>query len=302
MFAEIRPHVGYLSLAAIGRHRRVIVANLNWDPLISQACTELGVPYRTFDLADSTRWQSIEELPDKSGVAVIHLHGVLGTRSGIASLETLSFTSEEEQLLSELVWANPTVIVGASLVDDTDLEAMFQRLGMGGGNAAARWLFARHGDGPPVPTTSMAAEHLARWPLNCTSSNDVDFDQLMVEILAEQVGFTYDELRKLRPTANLPTKDRLIYPDPELIKDRLNGQTIVLSGEPKLGKTTLAYILAWWRILWMHRENADSATAQSALGGYEDAATTLAALSTQGDDPTSRAATAGKSVLVLDDP
>ena len=302
LFAEVRPHIGYLSLAAIGRHRRVVVANLNWDPLVAEACAQLGVPCRSFDLADRQHWQLVNDLPADSGVVVIHIHGLLGYRSRIASLETLSFTPEEERLLAELVWANPTVIIGASLVDDTDLEAMFRRLGMKDDHAAARWLFARHGGTLPLPRTSMAAEHLSQWPLNCVASQYADFDELMLTILAEQVGFTYENLRMLRPTANLPTKENLIFPSPELIRDRLDSRTVVVSGEPRLGKTTLSYLMAWWRVLWDHPRGSEPATAHDALGGFEDVATTLAALSTQGDDPTAGAATAGKSVLVLDDP
>ena len=302
LFSEAKPHIGYLSLAAIGRHRRVVVANLNWDPLVSDACAQLGVPCQSFDLADEQHWPSISELPADSGVVVVHFHGQLGSRSRIATLETLSFTSQQEQFLVELVWSNPTVIIGTSLVDDTDLEAMFGRLGMKADHTAPRWLFVRHGEDLPLAWTSRAAEHLSQWPLNCVASEHVDFDELMLTILAEQVGFTYETLRKLRPTANLPAKENLIFPVPDLIRDRLDSRTIVVSGEPRLGKTTLAYLMAWWRILWDHPRGSGPAAAQDALGGYEDAATTLSALATQGDDPTAGAATAGKSVLVLDDP
>jgi len=302
LFNQVKPHIGYLSLAAIGRHRRVVVANLNWDPLVEKACAQLGVDYRSFDLADQERWQVIDELPADRGVVVIHFHGELGSRSRIASLETLSFTSHEEQFLAELVWCNPTVIIGASLVDDTDLEAMFRRLGMRADHSAARWLFARHSEAFPLPQTSMAAEHLSQWPLNSVASEYVDFDELMLTILAEQVGFTYDSLRRLRPTANLPARENLVFPDPKLIREQLHSHTIIVPGEPRLGKTTLAYLMAWWRILWNHPRGSRPATAHGALGGFEDAATTLAALATQGDDPTAGAATPGKSVLVLDDP
>jgi hypothetical protein len=302
LFRGARPYIGYLSLAALGRHRRVIVANLNWDPLVQQACAELQVPCVAFDLVDGAQWQTIEQLPPDVGVVDVHIHGMLGVRSAIASLETLSFTPGEEEFLASLVWANPTVIVGASLVEDTDLEAMFRRLGRVAESAAPCWLFARHGGNLPLPSTSMAAEHLAQWPLNSVASDSVDFDELVVTILAEQLGFGYESLRELRPTANLPLRENLVYPDPALIRDSTLSRTIVLSGEPKLGKTTLAYLLAWWRVLWTQPRGLEAAAVRGALGGYEDAATALAALATQGDDPTAGAATVGKSVLVLDDP
>jgi hypothetical protein len=303
LFEDISPYVGYMSLAALGKHRRVVVVNLNWDPLISMACERLGVPHQALDLADKAQWRGVNRLPEDKGIVVIHAHGMLGTRSGIATLETLSFTLQEEQFLGRLAWANPTVIVGASLVHDTDLEAMFRRLGTKSDSGVARWLFARQdGNRPVLPPASEAAGQLFRWPLNCVASDDVDFDLLLVTILAEQVGFTYEDLRAMRPTANLPEMGQLILPKSDLTRDHLNSRIIVLSGEPKLGKTTLAYLLGWWRTLWGHAPEAGDAPAPRALGGYEDTATTLAALATQGDDPTAGAATAGKKVLVLDDP
>jgi hypothetical protein len=303
LFEDISPYVGYLSLAALGRHRRVVVANLNWDPLIANACAALGVPCRSFDIADSSAYQMLDELQPNQGVVVIHLHGLLGTRSGISTLETLAFTEAEQRLLAEHVWVNPVVLVGASLVDDTDIEAMFMRLGVGTDGHPSKWLFARERKGlGALPPATMASRYMSSWPLNCIAYADVDFDELLVTILSEVIGFPYEELIRLRPTANLPEVDDLAFPVPDLLRRHLLSTAVVLAGEPKLGKTTLAHLLGWWRVLWSYDADEAVLPPVASLGAYEDAATTLAALASQGDDPTAGAGTHGKSTLVLDDP
>ena len=50
LFRDIVPGIGYRALAALGRTRRVNVLNLNWDPLVVEACARLGVPCDAYDI------------------------------------------------------------------------------------------------------------------------------------------------------------------------------------------------------------------------------------------------------------
>ena len=66
IFAQLRPHVGYRCLAALARSRRVVVINLNWDPLVTMACDLLNVPWVAYDIGDRAQWDASATLPNKS--------------------------------------------------------------------------------------------------------------------------------------------------------------------------------------------------------------------------------------------
>ena len=126
-FMDLTPFVGYRCLAVLGRSRRVLVVNMNWDPLLLAACDRLGVPCVSFDLRDAATWPDLSEMAAFTGVIDVHLHGDLADpRHGPADIRWP--TNDEVELLRGLHDGARRLYVGLSLTVDHDVAYLGQQL------------------------------------------------------------------------------------------------------------------------------------------------------------------------------
>jgi hypothetical protein len=307
LFDDIEPHVGYLSLAALAQSTRVLVVNLNWDPSLEIAALKrIGVSCKSIVLDEKNDLAAgLEEIEHCLGdrnirVVNLHLHGRLdGGDIRLAPKRTATFETETIKMLWNSFFTHPTVVVGASLKGERDVTGML--------TAAAQrvepkaepknspfWIFSRQSEQTDSPDDPVAAELLSRneCELNFQGDPFVDFDRIMVEILAERTG---------RPIRDVLTKtsvaersgSQLVFPAPKLLREYLlrNGRILALVGERKIGKTLTARLLAHWESL--HSDGGieicshwRSASCGRAVAALKEGTLVLAA----------------EDVLILDDP
>lgn len=242
------PYLGYRAMAAIAQSIRVLVLNLNWDSAFENACESLGVICATCDIDDP---DSIREAlrNDENQAICVHLHGSLTGNAPLrfGTLETLQFsdTVVEELLLKEF-FAHPTVIVGTTLRGDTDMLKLMQRIeSQGPREGTPVWLLTREQevcDSRPIRRmmTARGSEQ------NIIFDEALDFDRALVWINAALSGCSFEKFREKQPRAGLPCYSELVFPRPDILRAALDAWTIVLLGEPRLGKSTVAHFLAFF--------------------------------------------------------
>jgi len=192
LFSGVRPGPGYLALAALAKHRRIIVLNLNWDDALAQACHRTGTCIKPFDItSEPDTWPpSFTASPDPC-LYDVHLHGILGTECRYGTLETLSFRAEAQAYLVENGLQNTTVCIGASLNNENDLPELF-RASMHAGDPARpssqHWYFIR-GALTPGPEDRMRQAITQASPITYVRGPDVDFDRVVTLIVDSALSF-----------------------------------------------------------------------------------------------------------------
>lgn len=276
LFEQTTPYIGYQLLAALGHSRPVTVVNLNWDKCVLQACDEVGVEYRSHDLAEPVekiRASLARQRREGAGVVDIHVHGRLGTGAEeaehplrFALLETFELEDDELQLLREC-FDSATVIAGASLCGrELDTAQLIEALrGSPASNASEGsskkdrdkknrvdmkpvWVAVRERNGD-VPDKTIYAVLAARQSSeNVLQGPDVDFDRIMWSLRAADAGYEWEQLRENHPEIELIEETGLMLPAPALLRDRLAAPSpvLVLPGRGRQGKSTVAHILAHW--------------------------------------------------------
>lgn len=255
LFERVTPYIGYRCLAALARHRKVQVLNLNWDSAVEQACEELGVRYVSFDLNDRAGRKEIKKLPKHSGLAVAHVHGRLGEECRFETLKTLKFDAEQARFIAGQFLANTLVVVGASIVHDTDVLELLTRPARAGGlsrNEPSQWFFGRPEGSPQLEAIRRSS--IRSGVLNYCCIDDVDFDELMVRILGSVLNADWDRIRNYQPSIGLPTFDELVWPEPAVLRPLLAQRMVALLGQPRLGKSVTAHFLAYLQGLWYAQE------------------------------------------------
>lgn len=186
LFSDMRPGPGYLALASLAKHHRVLVLNLNWDNALAEACRRTGTSLNQFDTAsDPATWPAgFNESPHPC-LYDIHLHGMLGVECRYGTLETLSFGTEAQTYLVENGLQNTTACIGASLNNENDLPQLFRaRLSAGDPTrpSSQHWYFVR-GD------ATLGSEDRQRQAITFASlvtyvrAPDVDFDRVATLIV-----------------------------------------------------------------------------------------------------------------------
>jgi hypothetical protein len=301
LFEGITPYVGYRCLAAMGRERRIFILNLNWDRAPEIACEMLGVPFDSLSLAEG-EVRLLDALTKPGyGVVVVHLHGQWDrdVRLGYGTLETLSFSDDARKLLFEHALKHTTVVLGASLADDTDIHELLDHLADERSSVTASrpaWLFSRS---KPVSATVHAAvrDFLSRRgsDLNWVAGEDIDADRLLVELRAGEViadhgeHASFDSLRLRAVGVSLPPLEEIVWPAPVLLREMLSTPIVALVGEAALGKSTVAHLLAYWRTLW-----SDQVTEIKTLRGTSSSLIAISAAARTPDE--------GTVQLVIEDP
>ncbi len=247
LFQGITPHLGYRSLAALARHRRVHVLNLNWDTLVEDACAQAGVQHVGFDLRERARWNSLDSLPPSSGLACVHVHGVLGDSCRYSVLETGHFKDDENSFIEREFWDHLTLVVGASLQGDLDLETFLMN-GLTTARKNGLWYFGRGWGEDKMTSERLHLLHAN--PREFCVDPTVDFDRLMLAVCEGATGKRWDDLAATSLATPLPPTEELILVEPPLIRGVLDAPLLALVGEPRLGKTVLAHFLAHCFRLW----------------------------------------------------
>lgn len=246
LFSKIEPHAGYLSLAVLGRHVRVVVLDLNWDPLVATACRQLGVQCRAVDIRDLS---GIDLARPPEGVTCVHLHGQLANHPRMASLDTLQFDPEQRVAVNAAL-QHITVVLGTTLIGDSDMMQLLRDCETG----PSTWQFSRSG-GTVGLGRSYSSKHS---PLEGKHgfvpiiAPDVDFDRLMVQVLSMVKGRSFDGEASTHQWVSLPKFKNLVWPEPAILRAGIrepSGVTVMV-GEPMLGKSTSAHLTAYLISIW----------------------------------------------------
>lgn len=265
LFESVDPYVGYRCLAAMAQSRPIFVVNLNWDNCVSLACERIGVPVRPFDLKDFAEGEkALRSIRSRGrGVACAHVHGFLdnpkkeyGIRFRFAHSETNAFAPEEFKLLKKLL-APLTIIAGTSLEGPGDVREMLKALLPDKPEKAnSVWVFER---GPHRPRgvfrrassfhASLLKALVDRNSFNNYISNpDIDFDAMLAKLRGDTVGLPWEAVYK-ETEESLTKLAELVPPNPEVVRPLLDGNRALIVGAPRVGGSTLAYLVAWWRCL-----------------------------------------------------
>jgi len=246
LFADVTPYFGYRCLAALAKHRKVIVVTLAWDSALADACAGAGVQHRSLAISDGDHRAITRAIrDDEVQLVCLHLHGKLEGDRPIRFEHFPAFQPATNSELLDLGAAldNLAAVVGVPLHGGEELMSFYERtntshLTIMGGKV---WSFARdetahdfHED--TYRRTSEPArqlhERLSRTP-------DVDFDRLMMTVGEAVLHEPYARLR----SGSAPPPEELVLPKPSLLRSALDAPVVVLPGQPSLGKTTVANVL-----------------------------------------------------------
>lgn len=248
LFSQLVPHIGYRCLATLARRRRVLVINLNWDPLVAMACDLARVPVVTYDIGDHDRRGDSLRLPPNRGVIDVHLHGRTAGRPRFGQAETLGLRSDEIDHLRTLHGSARRVYLGVSLEEDHDVVHALRDLD--DGKVGTVWPFFRGPDlSDPGEVTRMSGRLGAVGAVYC-QAEDVDFDHILLALLEGTGGIHWETVRQQNSHLLLPELAQLVLPRPDLIRPALGSVVSVLVGDPQLGKTTAAWMLAALGVTW----------------------------------------------------
>lgn len=278
LFEGFTPYAGYRCLAAMARTRPVFVVNLNWDSAVKEAADRVGADARCFDLSNVTQGKNAVAavLKAKQGVACAHVHGILedpNSEIRFSRSHTLALKPAELALVTKLLRMF-TVIAGTSLAGPQDATQLLQALispPSRKGGPEPLWVFERgpHANVPGFETkvaVGLSKALLARNSIdNFTCNPDVDFDLLLSAMRATVaelpwksiVAESHDQVPQLRD---------LIPPNPSAVRDLLDRDRTLMVGAPRLGTTTVAYLLAWWHCLFTKPTGARTMTVKGCRG------------------------------------
>jgi hypothetical protein len=254
LFLSCIPNIGYRCLAAMARSRRLLILNMNWDPLLRQACSMLDVPCYSFDIKDRGRWGGAEKSPSGRGVIDVHVHGTLDSQLRIGWDETGAFDDDEVALLTRLNGRARIAYLGASLEQDLDVPRVTTKLS--NGEHGSLWAFFR---GPAKSSTQSINKRIS-W-LNVTGpvivqDEDVDFDRIAMYLHNLTAGDPWAELKAKQSHLDLPNLDELVLPRPAVLRTWLDAEILLLGGDPQLGKTTIGMLLGHLGDLWSRKRGS----------------------------------------------
>lgn len=255
------PYVGYRALACLGRHRQVIVVDLDSNGGVEAACGLLGVPVQSIDPdlhgdALERMRRPLTNLGASPGVTVLRAHGLVDEDRNAPPLPSPQVVSNWRRPLAQCFQHTTIVIQTAVAQEDAQTATLSAILASGGdrpGDAKGsrpRWTFSREARRSEESDGPLSAGLAGRTSPGCfVGGPEVDFDRLLVAILSAELSRPW---RKAGLGMSVPDWQHLVYPDPALLRDQLDREVVVLTGRALLGKTTMALILAHW--FWLYAE------------------------------------------------
>jgi hypothetical protein len=226
------------------------VLNLNWDSAVEDACAILGVSCVSASAEDwrAEYGQLLKRLPPGKGVFCLHLHGWIREKSAIkiGVLETNAFPKKLINFIKKTAVPHPFIAIGTTIAGDLDIVSLL-RVGIHSGSDLDRmpaWLFARPGF--DAFGGSAAVEHLASRTStnNVVQDHDVDFDELMLTLAAASTSRHYAPLRD-KARLMVGDLDVLAWPKGQTFSSALDAPITIIAGDPYLGKTSTAHLLAY---------------------------------------------------------
>jgi hypothetical protein len=262
LFSRVRPFIGYQCLAALGRHRQVLVLNLNWDDALEQACGGLGVRHHLLTVSSQTTGQliagkrtllSLEK--GEPGIFSFHVHGRLdnpesGIRFGI--YETLEFSSEVKDVIEKHYFNHPTIVVGASLAGDYDVIDLLRTLAEGSPGLPRQlspfYIFSRQAERKGAPSDGLVQNVLfsRKSVPNFRGDPTVDFDRLLLDIATRLKGTELGRSIQGRPQI-IPSLEELAIPTPAALgyhSSPCDQHALVIEGDARIGKSSAALLLS----------------------------------------------------------
>ena len=247
LFEGASPNLGYYCLASLGRRCKTLVLNLNWDCMVEHAADALGIPCRSYDIAEDpteivSAWDELD-----AGLLVLHIHGKLDGSVRYTRDQTMGITDAQQSLVSDLLVADRLIAVGASLRYDHDVNALLR-------NSEAPdpgYYFNRADDDAGVAdhsTRTMDTGNLfenRQWV-----AADFDFDVFMMLLIGAYRNRRYDASRATPRWAqlSLPNLADTLLPEPFVFRTALgniSSHGIAIFDGPRLaGKVVCGSVLA----------------------------------------------------------
>lgn len=277
IFSRLHPHLGYRCLAALARQRRVLIINVNWDPLVTMACERLDVPWVAYDIGERALWAERDKLPGGRGLVDVHVHGRTSGRPRFGIAETPGFERDELEHLRDLHCGARRIYLGVSLDDDHDVVRLLR--GLDEGAVGTVWAFFREAAPvDPAEISRRTGKLGATRPVFC-QGEDVDADHILLALLDGTQDRRWNRLRAQNPQVRLPALEHLVLPEPDVLRQALDARVTVLVGDPQLGKTTAAWLLSSLQLAWSanpgavrHFDGAAQANASLAVATGADPA------------------------------
>ena len=246
LFTDTSPNIGYYCLAALARERRVVVLNLNWDDMVVQAASALGVECASHDIVGISNDDVSRFAESHSGLTVIHLHGLLeAPRFG--RTETAAFTNEQIELVEHICHQGTLVCVGASLLGEVDANSLLQALG----HAQCDGYYFSLGPENSSDTLVRAVQFAPLFANKHWITPDFDYDRFMLILLGSVRKRTYEIFcrEEDRQPFDIPVLERSVFPEPHItrlaLKNLREFRVVMVVGPPKAGKFILCNILAY---------------------------------------------------------
>lgn len=247
LFGSASPNLGYFCLASLGRHRRTLVLNLNWDGMVESAARALGIPCRTLDIEDAPNeitaiWDDMD-----TGLLVLHIHGKLDGAIRYTQNQTLENTPRLQFTIDKILDADRLIAMGASLRVDLDVNAMLR----GAKTNVTGYYFNQTDDEANLADHSTRTIDTGeRFDNRQWVCDDFDFDRFMMLFVGAFRDRRYDVSRATPrwATLNMPKFADTVFPNAIVLrialKNAFHNGVALLDGPPFVGKTVCGSILA----------------------------------------------------------
>ena len=240
LFDGSAPHLGYHCLVALARHRLVRIVTFNWDENIELAARKQHVECASFDHMSST--EEVTQAFDRNArLIVFHPHGTITTDILHGAWLTSAMPDLTVDLLADKFFSQTTVILGTS-VSDIDLRRAYPFFSRTD-RLPPIWALLRDEVRPEVRGDLSRLLMYRASARNIITDPHIDFDRVMIETLA--VAKSVD----LQDKSAATDWGRTVLPRSELLRHKWDSRLILIAGEARLGKTTLAHLLIQWNSL-----------------------------------------------------
>ena len=220
-FDGAQPNLGYYCLASLGRQRKALIINLNWDDMVETAAEALNIECASFDIEEDveeilSRWKSLE-----TGLLVLHVHGRMNGEIRYTRNQRLDLSPAQRECVDDLLAADRLIAIGTSLRDDPHVNALLRD----SGSSDPGYYFNR------TDEEADANDQIARSESTGSLFSgrqwvkpDFDFDEFMLRFVASYRTSPYDDLISEGNWSQLglPALSETELPDPAILRFALS--------------------------------------------------------------------------------